>query len=67
MMIEISNHECDDIKMVTFADDFTAAEKLKSVCQWWTKLLEIGPKFGYFPEPRKLWLITKFETHSIGK
>ena len=48
-MIELVITKCDDIKMVAFADDFTAAAKLKSDLQQWTKLLEIGQKFGHFP------------------
>ena len=53
--------------MVAFADDFSAVGKLKSFLQWWTTLLQIGPKFGYFPDPTKSWLITKSETHAIRK
>ena len=30
-------------------------------------MLKVGPKFSYFPEPAKSWLITKPETHAIGK
>ena len=59
MMIELVTTRCDDIKMVAFADDFSAAGKLTSLPQWWIMLLEIGPKFGYYPEPKKSWLITK--------
>ena len=53
--------------MVAFADDFSAAGKLKSLLQWWTTLLQVGPKLCYFPEPTKSWLITKSETHAIRK
>ena len=67
MMVELVSTKCDDIKMVAFADDFSAAGKLKSLLQWWTTLLEVGPKFGYFPEPAKSWLITKRGTNAIGK
>ena len=66
MMTELDNTKCDDIKIVVFADDFSATWKLKSFFQWWTVLVEIGPKFGYCPEPTKLF-ITKFETHALGK
>ena len=62
MMIELVITKCDDIKMVALADDFTAAAKLKSDLQWWTKLLEIGQKFVHFPVLTKSWLIVKFET-----
>ena len=55
------------MKMVAIADDFSAAGKLKSLLQWWTTLLEVGHKFGYFPEPAKSWLITKPETMHLEK
>ena len=66
-MIELVTTRCDDIKMIAFADDFSAARKLTSLLQWWTTLLEIGPKFGYYPKPKKSWLITKLETHTLAK
>ena len=53
---------CDNMKMVIFVDDFSVAGKLKSLLQLWTTLLEMK---SY--EPIKLWLITKFETHALGK
>ena len=53
--------------MVVFADDFSAAGKLRSLLQWWIALLETEQKFFYFPEPTKSWLITKFKTHALGK
>ena len=34
MMIELVTTRCDDIKMVVFADDFSAAGKLTSLLQW---------------------------------
>ena len=67
MMIELVTIRRGDIKMVAFADDFSAAGKLASLLQWWTTLLEIGPKFGYYCEPKKSWLITKLETHALAK
>ena len=67
VMVELVSTKCVDIKMVAFADGFSAAAKLKSLPQLWTTLLEAGPKFGYFPKLAKSWFITKPETHSIGK
>ena len=67
MMFELVTTRCDDIKMVAFADDFSAAGKLTSLLHWWTTLLEIGPKFVYNPEPKTSWLITKLETHTLAK
>ena len=67
MMVDLVSTKCDDIKMAAFTDDFSAAGKLKSFLQWWITLLELGPKFGYLPEPAKSWFITKPEKHPIGK
>ena len=67
MMVELVSTKCVNIKMITFADDFNAAGKLKSFLQWWTTLLEVGPKLGYFSELTKSWLITKPETNAIVK
>ena len=67
MIIEVVTIRCGDIKMVALADDFSAAGKLTSLLQWWTTLLEIGPKFGYYAEPKKSWIITKLETHTLAK
>ena len=55
------------MKIVAFADGFSAAGKFKFFLQWWTALLEVGPKFVFFPEPTKSWLTTHFETHGLGK
>ena len=67
MMVELVRTKCNNIKMVAFADDFSAAGKLKSLLQWWTTMLEVGPKFGYFTEPANSWLITTPETQATGK
>ena len=64
-MVELVSTKREDMKMVTFADDFSAVGKLKSLLQWWTTLLEERPNFGYFHEPANSWLITKPETHAI--
>ena len=46
-------------RQVWFADDATAAGKLHSLHQWWQNILTIGPKFGYFPNARKTFLVVK--------
>lgn len=53
-----------DPKIVAFADDLTSAGKISKLHSWWKDLLEMGPKFGYFPKPSKTVLIVKpeFET-----
>ena len=51
-------------KMVGFADDITAAGDIAALREWWDHLLEIGPCYGYFPQPTKSWLIVKNEKHA---
>ena len=43
-----------DVKQVWFADDATAAGRLKALQQWWQHLTAIGPNFGYFPNATTL-------------
>ena len=40
-----------------YADDSSCQGKLEDVMQWWEKLQELGPSIGYFPQPRKTYLV----------
>ena len=42
--------------------DITAAGKIIQLKHWWDTLCELGPKFGYYPEAHKSWLIIKEHT-----
>ena len=46
-------------KIVAYADDVTAGGALKDLKALWSTLCDLGPKFGYFPEASKSWLIVK--------
>ena len=46
-------------KMAAYADDLSAGGNISNLKFWWDSLNMIGPKFGYFPEASKCWLITK--------
>ena len=48
-----------ECQQVCFADDSSAAGKLREIRKWWDVLNEVGPKFGYFPKPSKTVLIIK--------
>ena len=48
-------------KMAAFADDVSASGKIISLREWWSHLIEAGPKYGYHPQPTKSWLIVKQE------
>ena len=53
------NEKC---KQAWFADDASAAGKLMGILKWWNKLVEVGPRYGYFPNPNKCVLIVKSES-----
>ena len=51
--------KCDMVKQVWFADDATAGERLKNLCDWWDCLTKSGPDYGYFANASKTCLIVK--------
>ena len=60
MALDITNTKRNsDAKMVAYADDFSAADSISSLRYWQDTSCKLGPKFGYFPEPAKSWLIAK--------
>ena len=50
-----------DSGQVWYADDASATGKLSDLHQWWSSLSELGPRFGYFPNPSKTHLVVKPE------
>ena len=68
MVLEITNKLPDKkTKMCAYADDFSAGGSIKNLKHWWDTLNELGPKFGYFPEASKCWLIVKPDAYDIAK
>ena len=53
--------QCDlaDVSQVWYADDASAARKIVRLCEWWSQLSTQGPKYGYFANATKTWLVTK--------
>ena len=49
----------DNSNMVAFADDVTAVGQFEALRKWWDYIVDVGPKFGYQPQPAKSWLIVK--------
>ena len=42
-----------------FADDASTANPVAKIKKWWDTLNAIGPDFGYYPNGKKCWIITK--------
>jgi hypothetical protein len=47
------------ISQVWFADDAQGAGKLPALRVWWDRLIDLGPKYGYFPKAAKTHLVVK--------
>ena len=56
--IVITSPESQD-GVLAGADNFSAARKLYDLRKWWDTLIIICPKFRYYPEPTKAWLVVK--------
>ena len=50
-----------------FADDSSSAGKLIEIRKWWDVLCNAGPKYGYYPLPRKTVLVVKEEHEDLAK
>ena len=46
-------------EQIWFADDSAAIGKIAQLHAWWTKLIKVGPAFGYLPNPAKTWIVAK--------
>ena len=59
-MVELTNKTDSTTKTAAYADDITVAGKLVHLKYWWnTFICELGPKFGYYHEAYKSWIIVK--------
>ena len=68
MILEITeSYSVGTSKAAAYADDLTAAGCIPELKYWWDQLCELGPKFGYFPQESKSWLIIKPEVKRNAK
>ena len=58
MLIDILSNEYS-ANVMAYPDDSSAAGNLQVLKKWWSVLTKIGPKFGYYPEPTKTWVVVK--------
>ena len=52
----------NEVNQVWYADDASGAGKNINLRTWWDQLNILGPKFGYYTNPSKTWLVTKEST-----
>ena len=50
-----------DIIQEWFTDDAACLGELLHIKKWWDRNNDLGPKYGYFPNASKCWLICKTE------
>ena len=58
-LVTEANQVDNTTKAAAYADNLTAAVTIMRLRNWWETLCRLGPKFGYFPEGSKSWLIVK--------
>ena len=54
-----------NVKEAVFADEFPITGTLNSIKDYRDELTAISPKYGYFPNPSKLYLIGKEEAQNV--
>ena len=59
MLLEIRMQENNHTKTVAYADDLTVAGPIDQIKIWWNMLYTLVPKFGYFPEGSKSYIIVR--------
>ena len=59
MSIVILSNEYSSANVMAYANDFSASRNLQDLRRWRNVLTEIGPKFGYYSEATKTWLVVK--------
>ena len=59
MLVEIRIQDNNHTKTAAYADDLTVAGPIDQIIIWWNALCRLGPKFGYFPEASKSWIIVR--------
>ena len=66
-LIDLLRESCPEVPQVWFADDATGAATCTGLRQWWNKLTEYGPSFGYHPNASKTYLVVKQEYEESAK
>ena len=60
-MVPLIDKVSGEVRQIWYADDASAGGKMDGLRAWWDKVTELGPEYGYFPNPAKTWLVVKEE------
>ena len=58
-LFEFAKSNSNTTKQVAHADDFAVSGKITEWKEYWDILLQIGPKYDYFPSSENSFLIVK--------
>ena len=56
-ILPLINKLSRDVKQCWYTDDASAGGQLQHIKDWWVGLAQLGPEYGYFPNPEKTWLV----------
>ncbi|EDO48836.1 predicted protein [Nematostella vectensis] len=54
-------------KQCWFADDACGAGSILEIKKWWDNINTLGPSFGYFPNAKKCWIISKADKEASAR
>ena len=66
LIVHITNRVDDTRKTAAYTDNLTAAGKIIQLKQWWETICNLGPRFRYYPESSKSWLVMKENPKQTG-
>ena len=48
-----------EVEQILFADESAAGGNVNELQNWWNRIVQKGPAFGYYVNPKKTWLVVK--------
>ena len=64
--LPLSDQLPNTVTQVWYADDVCACGSIVKLHDWWDRLHQVGPGFGYNVNAGKTWLVTKPSFHSFA-
>ncbi|EDO37922.1 predicted protein [Nematostella vectensis] len=62
-----SSQAASSTKQCWFADDACGAGSILEIKKWWDNINTLGPSFGYFPNAKKCWIISKADKEASAR